>query len=182
MARRRSRLPRNLLLLGLAAAAGWSAWRFAPQWLGAERAPRPQVQACRLAPERLLAERIGRVAVESQVLAPAPGIPAASACAWVFFGGRAEARLFTPQSLRAGGIALDIPAYFASIATGLEYEFKTTPEPLAGLGDAALVAGADGGGPPQVVLRQGDRVLAVAFEGIDPGSAVAFARTLAEGL
>lgn len=182
MARRRSRLPRNLLLLGLAIAAGWATWRFAPSWTGRDGTPRPHAQACALAPEPLLAERIGRVAVEARVLRPVAGVPAASACEWIFFGGRAVARLYTPGSLAAGGVALAVPDYFASIATGLEYEFKVAPESVAGLGDAALAAGFAGGGPPQVVLRQADAVLAVEFEGLDQGLAVTFARTLAEGL
>lgn len=182
MARRRSRLPRNLLLLGLAAAAGWAAWRFAPQWLAGTGSAGGAASACGLAAEPLLAERIGRVAVEARVLRAAPGVPAASACEWTFFGGRAVGRLFTPASLAAGGLALSGAEYFASIATGLEYEFKVAPQPLAGLGDAALAAGFAGGGPAQVVLRRGERVLAIEVEGIDQAFAVAFAHALAEGL
>jgi hypothetical protein len=184
MARRRSQLPRKLLLLGAVAAVAWAGWRFGPQWLDRGSVPHGTTEVCRLAPAPGLAERIGRVAVEARRLPPAAGVPAASACEWIFFGGRAIGRVFTPASLAAGGVDLAPADYFRSIATGLEYEFKAAPEVLADLGDEALVAGFGGtdGDRPQVVLRRGDDVLSLEFEGLDRESAVAFARELAGGL
>lgn len=184
MARRRSKLPRTLLLFGAAAAIAWAGWRFGPQWLGRGNAPHASTEACRLAPAPRLAERIGRVAVEAQRQPAVAGVPAASACAWIFFGGRVLGRVYTPGSLAAGGVDLAPGAYFGSIATGLEYEFKAAPQPVAGLGDEALAAGFGTGTAdrPQVVLRLGDRVLTLEFEGLEREAAVAFARELAGGL
>jgi hypothetical protein len=181
MARRRSRLPRNLALFALLAAAGWATWHFAAVRPRAA-AGAPAASACRLAPLPQLAERIGRVAVEARTLAPASGVPALSGCEWVYFGGRATGRLFTPDSLAAGGVALDAAAYFRSVATGLEYEFKIAPEAVAGIGDEALAAGFGAGDAPQVVVRRGDRVLALEVRGLERGSALSLAGALAEGL
>lgn len=183
MAKRRSRLPRTLALLGVAAALGWAGWQYWPA------APRSSVavpaadDACALAPPPVLAQMIGRVAVEARRMAPARDVPAASACRWEFFGGRAEGRLFTAASLARAPVALAPVDYFRSVVTGLEYEFKAPPVVLAGIGDEAVAAGFDGAGDvPQIVVRRGDRVLALQVQGLDRGTAEAFAGALAARL
>lgn len=182
MARRRSTLPRNLLLLAVLAGLGWAGWQFGPRWAGRTAGPSTGVDTCRLAPAPRLAERIGRVAVEARRQPAAAGVPAASTCQWTYFGGRAIGRVFTPASLAAGGVALTPADYFGSIATGLEYEFKIAPQVLDGLGDQALAAGFAGGEVPQIVVRRGDHVLAIEFAGLEQSLAVAFASELAGGL
>lgn len=185
MARRRSRPTRVLVLCALlagVAAAAWLAWRHGPASTASLRGDAARA-TCALAPAPLLAERIGRVAVEARARAPGTGVPAASACGWIYFGGRATGHLFTLDSLAAGGVPMDAAAYFRSVATGLEYEFKAVPESLPGVGDEAVVAGFGAGAdPPQVAVRRGDRVLVLSFEGLERGTALAFAGALAEGL
>ena len=185
MARRRASPTRHLMpiviLAGLAG-AGWLGWRHAASTSGPPRGELARA-TCALAPAPRLAERIGRVAVEARVQRPPAGVPAASACGWTYFGGQATGHLFTVDSLAAGGVPMDAVAYLRSVATGLEYEFKLPPETVPGLGDEALAAGFGAGvDAPQVVVRRGDRVLVLAFEGLDRGMALAFAGALAEGL
>jgi len=182
MARRRSTLPRNLLLAAAIAALGWAGWQYGPRWTGGTAVPAAGVDACGLAPAPRLAERIGRVAVEARRQPPEAGVPAASTCQWTYFGGRAIGRVFTPTSLAAGGVDLAPGDYFRSVATGLEYEFKIAPQVLDGVGDEALAAGFGAGDAPPVVVRRGDRVLAIEFAGLEQGVAVAFAGELAAGL
>ena len=116
-------------------------------------------------------------------MASARGVPAASACGWTFFGGRAEARLFTAASLAQAPEALSPEDYFRSVVTGLEYEFKAPPVVLSGIGDQAVAAGFDGAGDvPQIVVRRGDRVLALQLQGLDRAAGEAFASALAARL
>jgi hypothetical protein len=183
MAKRRSRLPRNLALLGVVAAVGWAAWTY---WPGPQRkvVQGPSADdACALAPAPVLAQMIGRAAVEARRMASARGVPAVSACSWAFFGGRAEARLFTAASLAQAPEALSPEDYFRSVVTGLEYEFKAPPVVLSGIGDQAVAAGFDGAGDvPQIVVRRGDRVLALQMQGLDRTAGEAFASALAARL
>lgn len=183
MAKRRSRLTRNLALCGAAAVLAWAGWQF---WPGPQRATQPgpaSDAACALAPPPVLAQMIGRAAVEARRLAPADDVPAASACTWTFFGGRAEGRLFTADSLAQAPVALSPADYFRSAVTGLEYEFKAPPAVLSGIGDEAVAAGFDGAGDvPQIVVRRGDRVLVLQVQGLDRGIAEAFAGALASRL
>jgi hypothetical protein len=67
--------------------------------------------------------------------------------------------------------------------TGLEYEFKAPPDAVSGIGDEAVAAGFEGDGDvQQIVVRRGDRVLALQFQGLDRQVAESFASALAARL
>jgi|GEM_PF-6428752 len=185
MARRRSRLARNLIVLALLAAAAFAAWRFAPESLrgafdrdGSRTVVAGGLNACTMAAPEVLAQMIGRVAVEPRRTAPAQGVPAASTCTWVFFGGQVVGRAFSVDSLRAGSVNLGLSDYYRSIVTGLEYEFKQVPATVIGIGEEAVAAGFDGGTPPQMVVLGSDLVLTLEVAGIDRATTEAFARAL----
>lgn len=183
MAKRRSRLPRNLALLAAAGVLGWAGWVYWPEPQRDAAVETQAVDACALSPAPVLAQLIGRVAVEARRMPPARDVPAASACTWKFFGGRAEGRLFTAASLAQGAVVLSPTDYFRSVVTGLEYEFKAPPDSLSGIGDEAVAAGFEGGGAVrQIVVRRGDRVLALQFQGLDRQVAESFAGALAARL
>lgn len=183
MAKRRSRLTRNLALSSAVLVLAWAGWQYWPGLRQATPSGPAADAACALVPAPVLAQMIGRAAVEARRLAPAHDVPAASGCTWTFFGGRVEGRLFTAASLAGSDVALSPVDYFRSAVTGLEYEFKAPPAVLAGIGDEAVAAGFDGGGDvPQIVVRRGDRVLALQVEGLDRALAEAFAAALAARL
>ncbi len=185
MARRRSRFPRNLIVLALLAAGGFAAWRFAPESMrgafdrdGSRTPVSGGVNACTMVAPEVLAQMIGRAAVEPRRTAPAQGVPAASACTWVFFGGQVIGRAFTVDSLRRGSVNLSLSDYYRSIVTGLEYEFKQVPATVIGIGDEAVAAGFEGGTPPQLVVLGSDLVLTLEVTGIDRATTESFARAL----
>jgi hypothetical protein len=101
MAKRRSRLPRNLGLLAVAGLLGWAGWQYWPDPQRRAAATTAPVDACALAPAPVLAQLIGRAAVEARRMPSARDVPAASAC--VHRGvagarrGRAFARRLFPQ-------------------------------------------------------------------------------------
>lgn len=185
MARRRSKLPRNLILLALLVGAGWVAWRFAAapirDALDARRSAAVavgSVDPCAFAAPEVLAQMIGRAAVAPRRSGPVEGVPAAGNCTWVFFGGQVVGRAFTTDSLTRGGVEMPLGDYYRSIVTGLEYEFKQVPAAVIGIGDEAVAAGFDGGTPPQIVVRSSDMVLTLEVTGIDRATTEAFARAL----
>lgn len=185
MARRRSKLPRNLVILALLIGVGWAAWRLAPESIRSELEARRSappvaggVDPCRFAAPEVLAQMIGRAAVAPRRGAAVDGVPTAGTCTWVFFGGQVVGRAFTTDSLRRGGIELPLGEYYRSIVTGLEYEFKQVPAAVIGIGDEAVAAGFDGGTPPQIVVRSGDMVLTLEVSGLDRATTEAFTRAL----
>jgi hypothetical protein len=185
MARRRSKLPRNLLLLAVGGAAAWAAWIWLPADLVARLHGTPPpasgavvLDACALAPEQVLAEMVGRAAVEARRVQPARDVPAASACHWEFFGGAVDGRVFTAESLRGAGIGMGLVEYFRSAVTGLEYEYKQAPGTVSGLGDEAFAAGFDGAPVSQLIARRGGMMITLEARGIDRRTAETFARAL----
>jgi hypothetical protein len=184
MARRRKRSSRLVpALLVLAAAAGGAWWFAPPGWrtaIGLEpRAPRPPSLCDRL-PEEKVAALVGRVAVEARVVAVPAGVPAAGACRWEFFGGGIDGRWFDVASLSRATPPMTPADYYASVLTGLEYEFKQAPQPIEA-GEQAALAGYDGGDLPQAVVRTADRVIVLELRGVDRGHAATLLRAFAAG-
>jgi hypothetical protein len=62
MAKRRSRLPRNLALLAAAGVLGWAGWVYWPDPQSGTAVETVAVDACALAPAAVLAQLIGRAA------------------------------------------------------------------------------------------------------------------------
>lgn len=184
MARRRkqsSRLLPALLVVGAAAGTAW--WFAPPAWrtaVGLEpRTPRPPT-LCDRVPEERIAALVGRVAVEARRVAVPAGVPAAGACRWDFFGGGIDGRWFDAESLNRAAPPMTLAEYFASVATGLEYEFKQAPQ-VVDAGEQAVLAGFDGGDLPQAVVRTADRVIVLELRGIDRGHAAMLLQAFATG-
>ena len=187
MPQRRSRMPHKLLILGLIAAGAWGGWQFAPEKLRAAlggdagRAHEAaEIDVCALATEPELAKTVNRVAIEARDVGQRENVPAAGVCGWEFFGGSVTGRVFTPASLRRGGLKSSGVDYYRSVITGLEYEYKEVPVPISGLGDDAAVSGGDQG-LQQLVVRRGERVLTLEYAGIDRATAQLFAASLISG-
>ena len=192
MARRRRTLLRPILALALLAGAGYAAWRHGPAlWQrvahGDGVATATARDACAHAGPATVADALGIGAVDAQAMAPQAGVPAAGACTWEFAGigaarGRATLLWFTRESLAAGGAEAG-PGYFRSSVTGLEYAWKESPRPLAGVGDEAAIAGfgADSPRAGEVVVRRGDQVFDLVVEGADAAAARRLAAALAAG-
>jgi hypothetical protein len=184
MARRRKRSSRLVPALLVVAAAAGAAWWFAPPaWrtaVGLEpRMPRAP-GLCDHVPEERIAALVGRVAVEARKVAVPAGVPAAGACRWDFFGGGIDGRWFDAASLGRAAPPMTLTAYYASVVTGLEYEFKQAPQAVAA-GEQAALAGFDGGDVPQAVVRTADRVIVLELRGIDRGHAAALIQAFATG-
>jgi hypothetical protein len=184
--RNRSPLP-ALLLLGLAAVGGWAAWRHGPALLATWRGDDAPVAAagttafdvCARASTADVARAVGAATAEARYVGAGADVPAAGSCTWDWSGGSIVASWFTPASLARGKVAESGHAYFASVATGLEYAFKEPPAPIAGLGDEAAAAGFGGGPEPaQLVVRRGDEVLTLVVRGADRAQAERVARLL----
>jgi hypothetical protein len=177
-------MPRLLLICAALLAVAWAGWRFAPDtWRTALRGDATQapmgeeVDVCALASEPDLAAIVNRAAIEARHIGRQPGVPAAGVCTWEFFGGSIVGRIFTPASLSGGGVAQSAADYFASVATGLEYEFKQAPVAIAGLGDEA-VASEGAQEPAQLAVRSGERVITLEYRGVDRAVAESFARAM----
>lgn len=96
-----------------------------------------------------------------------PSGSAAAACELVHSGTRYTILKFDAASLAASEAKLTPSAYFDSVAAGFEYEFKVAPIAMAGIGERALVAGADGeflADAGQVVWQRGDTVYSLDCE------------------
>lgn len=133
------------------------------------------------APDRV-ASALRVASVEPRHVGAASGVPAAGSCTFDFAapgaGGSIIALAFTRESLARGGSPLAPHEYYASVVTGLEYELKSVPRPLAGLGDEAASAGFDGAASGQLVARRGDLVLHLVSSGADAAATEALARAL----
>lgn len=192
MARRKSRsLPFVPLFVVIALAlAAWLAWRYRDMLLPASTAPVAPVAAafdvCAMAPADRIANALGAPSVETRHVGAASDVPAAGACTFDFARGgqpgSVVALAFTRASLARGGNTMASPDYYASVVTGLEYELKSVPHEVEGLGDEAAVAGFDdAAGPAQLVARRGDLVLQLIVRGADAEAAQRLARTLLAG-
>ena len=67
--------------------------------------------------------------------------------------------------------------------TGLEYAWKESPRPLAGVGDEAAIAGfgADSPRAGELVVRRGDQVFDLVVEGADAAATRRLAAALVAG-
>jgi hypothetical protein len=198
-----------LVLVGGLAAAAWYApsgtWdalvsRFAPDRSAAPVATPPPAPArpaaapafdvCALVDASALGRALGGGVPAARHVGAGADVPAAGACTWNDGPRSLSVLLFTRDSRAAGGDIADGAQYYASVLTGLEYEFKDLPRVLTGIGDAAAIGGFGAGAPtgngegvpPQLVFRRGDIVVQLIARGYDAGRTEAAARVIAAGL
>ena len=180
----------TVLIVALAAITLWYLLPATKGWFGGDgkTANGGTLDVCGLVPAAEVASAIGVDAVEARHIGAGPEVPAEGTCTWSFRragrDGRVVALVFTRASLKRAGIDTLGPAYFQTVATGLEYTYKETPLTLHDLGDEAAAAGFGGAGeaPAQLVLRRGDTVLDLVLTGVDRDGAIRLARAMVERL
>ena len=166
-----------IVIVAVLAVAGYLAWRYRDALLPAAKTPvtaatpaatAAALDVCALAPRADVAAALGTDALEARHAGAGADVPVAGACTWEFTRDGRKGSLvvlaFTRGSLARGAGGLQGHDYYASVVTGLEYELKSVPKPLAGLGDEAAVAGFEGG-EGQVVARRGALVLQLVARG-----------------
>lgn len=173
MPRRRSSRPWLAVALVLAvAAAAAAAWLAAGGRLGAPTPSGPPAafgpdaapaSRCALVDAAALARRLPGD-VRASATGVESGVPASGSCELTIGGARLALARFDAASLARLAPPMTPAAYFDSLAVGLEYEFKTEPESIAGLGARAVAGGfeADGDDPAQVVWQRDGAVYVLA--------------------
>lgn len=152
--------------------------------------PAPAFDVCALVDAATLGRALGGAVPAARHVGASADVPAAGACTWSDGPRSLTVLLFTRDSRTAGGDIADGAQYYASVLTGLEYEFKDLPRVLPGIGDAAAIGGFGAGAPtgngegapPQLVFRRGDIVVQLIARGYDAGRTEAAARVIAAGL
>lgn len=150
----------------------------------------PAFDVCALVDAATLGRALGGSVPAARHVGASADVPAAGACTWSDGPRSLTVLLFTRGSRTAGGDIADGAQYYASVLTGLEYEFKDLPRVLPGIGDAAAIGGFGAGAPtgngegapPQLVFRRGDIVVQLIARGYDAGRTEAAARVIASGL
>jgi hypothetical protein len=150
----------------------------------------PAFDVCALVDAATLGRALGGAVPAARHVGASADVPAAGACTWSDGPRSLTVLLFTRDSRAAGGDIADGAQYYASVLTGLEYEFKDLPRVLPGIGDAAAIGGFAAGTPtgngegvpPQLVFRRGDIVVQLIARGYDAGRTEAAARVIAAGL
>ena len=180
-----------LVIVAAVAVAGYFAWRHRGALLPAATkpvatTPAPAASAaaldvCALAPRADVAAALGTESLEARPAGAGADVPVAGACTWEFTRDGRKGSLvvlaFNRGSLARSAGGLQGHDYYASVVTGLEYELKSVPKPLAGIGDEAAVAGFEGG-EGQVVARRGDLVLQLVARGADRAATERAARAM----
>ncbi len=210
--RRRKSLPTVPLLLGVLAVTALAAW-LAPAgtwervrtsvFPNAANPPaavtqpgpaRPPVAAafdvCALVDAASMGRALGGAMPIARRVGADADVPAAGACTWSEGARSLTVHVYTQASRVAGGEIADGAQYYASVLTGLEYEFKDLPRMLPGIGDSAAIGGfgdeavaGDGEGmPAQLVFRRGDIVVQLVARGYDAARTEAAARLIAASL